>query len=115
MSKTKTGRAARTRPPGNRRGSSRWSRRVMQTSNALDLEPGVFKKRSPREIALSLKRSAQASRRRKAEPFRSAMSMLTFHINRAGKNLTAERRRVLNEAKRELRLAFHRERHGPTS
>ena len=82
----------------------------MQTSNALDLEPGVFTKRTPREIAASLKRSAEASRRRKVEPFRSAMSMLNFHINRAGKNLTSERRRVLNQAKRELRVAFHRER-----
>jgi len=80
----------------------------METSDALDLESGVFTKRTPRQIALSLKRSAEASRRRKAEPFRSAMSMLNFHINRAGKNLTAERRRVLNEAKRELRVAFHR-------
>jgi Protein of unknown function (DUF3175) len=81
----------------------------MQTSNALDLESGVFTKRSPREIALSLKRSAEASRRRKAEPFRSAMSMLNFHINRAGRNLTPERRRVLHAAKRELRVVFHRE------
>ncbi len=81
----------------------------MQTSDALDLEPGVFRKRSPRAIALSLKRSAEASGRRKAEPFRSAMSMLNFHMNRAGRNLTPERRRVLNAAKRELRVAFHRE------
>jgi hypothetical protein len=81
----------------------------MQTSNALDLEPGVFRKRSPREIARSLKRSAEASGRRKAEPFRSAMSMLNFHINRGGKNLTPERRRVLQAAKRELRVVFHRE------
>lgn len=80
----------------------------MQTSNALDLEPGVFTKRSPREIALSLKRSAESSHRRKAEPFRSAMSMLNFHINRAGRNLTAERRRVLDRAKHELRVVFHR-------
>jgi len=80
----------------------------MQTSNALDLEPGVFTKRSPRGIALSLKRSAEASGRRKAEPFRSAMSMLNFHINRAGRSLTAERRRVLDAAKHELRVAFHR-------
>ena len=82
----------------------------MQTSNALDLESGVFTKRTPRQIALSLKRSAEASGRRKTAPFRSAMSMLNFHINRAGKNLSAERRRVLNEAKRELRLVFHRAR-----
>lgn len=80
----------------------------MQTSNALDLEPGVFTKRSPRQIALSLKRSAESSRRRKSEPFRSAMSMLTFHINRAGKSLSPERRRALDRAKQELRTMFGR-------
>lgn len=80
----------------------------MERSDALDLEPGVFTKRSPREIARSLKRSAESSRRRKAEPFRSAMSMLSFHINRAGKSLTPERRRVLDRAKQELRDAFGR-------
>lgn len=90
------------------KGAKRWSRRVMQTSDALDLEPGVFTRRTPREIALSLKRSAESSRRRKAEPFRSAMSMLSFHINRAGRNLSPERRRVLAQAKQELRLAFGR-------
>lgn len=88
-------------------GIHRWSHRVMQTSDALDLERGVFTKRTPRQIALSLKRSAEQSRRRKSAPFRSAMSMLTFHINRAGRNLSPERRRVLNEAKEELRRAFH--------
>ncbi len=86
----------------------RWSRRVMQTSDALDLEPGIFTKASPRQVALALKRSAEASRRRKSEPFRSAMSMLNFEINRAGRNLTPQRRRVLNEAKQELRRVFHR-------
>jgi hypothetical protein len=80
----------------------------MQKSAALDLEPGVFKKRSARQIALSLKKSAEASQRRKSEPFRSAMSMLNFHINRGGAGLTAERRRVLNQAKQELRKAFNR-------
>lgn len=86
----------------------RWSKRVLQTSDALDLETGVFTKRSPRAIALSLKRSAESSRRRKAEPYRSAMSMLSFHINRSGKSLSPERRRVLAQAKRELRAAFGR-------
>lgn len=81
----------------------------MQTSDALDLEPGVFTKRSPREIAASLKRSAESSRRRKAGPFRSAMSMLTFHINRAGKSLSPERRRILDRAKQELRTIFGRD------
>jgi hypothetical protein len=81
----------------------------MARSDALDLASGVFKARSPRQVALSLKRSAEASRRRKSTPFRSAMSMLNFEINRAGRNLSAERRRVLNQAKVELRKVFHRE------
>jgi hypothetical protein len=85
----------------------RWSRQVTERSNALDLEPGVFR-RTPRAIALSLKRSAERSRRRKAEPFRSAMSMLNLYINRAGTKLSAERRRSLNRAKIELRKLFHR-------
>ncbi len=87
----------------------RWSKRVTQTSNAMDLEGGVFKQSSARSIALSLKRSAERSRRRKSEPFRSAMSMLNLYINRAGTNLSPSRRRVLERAKAELRRAFHRE------
>ena len=87
---------------------SRWSHRVMERSDALDLERGVFTKRTPRAIALSLKRSAESSRRRKSDPFRSAMSMLNFHINRAGRNLSPERRRALDRAKQELRAAFGR-------
>jgi hypothetical protein len=86
----------------------RWSARVMKTSNALDLEPGVFTERSARAIAASLKRSALASQRRKAQPYQSAMSMLNFHINRSGRGLTPERRRVLERAKRELRKLFGR-------
>lgn len=80
----------------------------MQRSDALDLESGVFKKRTPRQVALSLKRSAEASRRRRSSPFRSAMSMLNFEINRGGRNLSPERRQVLERAKNELRKAFHR-------
>src|SRR3954470_8329544 len=91
------------------RKSSRWSKRVTERSNALDLEPAVFKQRSARQVALSLKRSAERSGRRKSEPFRSAMSMLNLYINRAGKNLTPERKRVLERAKGELRKAFRRE------
>jgi hypothetical protein len=86
----------------------RWSQKVTETSNALDLEPGVFRKRTPRAIALSLKRSADGSRRRKTDSFRSAMSMLTFYVNRAGKGLSAERLRVLDAAKQELRAAYGR-------
>jgi Protein of unknown function (DUF3175) len=89
--------------------SRRWSKRVTQTSNAMDLEGGVFKQSSPKRIALSLKRSAERSRRRKSEPFRSAMSMLNLYINRAGTTLSPARRRVLERAKVELRQAFHRE------
>jgi hypothetical protein len=85
-----------------------WSADVTRNSNALDLEPAVFKKRSARAIAASLKRSAEASRRRKATPFQSAMSMLTFYINRAGRGLPEERRQVLDRAKAELRKAFGR-------
>jgi len=87
---------------------TRWSAAVTAGSNALDLEEKVFT-REPRQIALSLKRSAEHSRRRKAEPFRSAMSMLTFYINRAGKNIGAAQRRKLEAAKRELRRLFGRE------
>lgn len=87
----------------------KWSKEVMKRSDAMDLEAGVFKKSSARAIALSLKKSAEASHRRKAAPFRSAMSMLNFEINRAGKGLSAARRRVLETAKVELRHAFGRE------
>jgi hypothetical protein len=89
----------------------RWSARVMRTSDALDLEHGVFTKRNPRAVALSLKRSAERSRRRKSAPFRSAMSMLNFHINRGGKGLAASQRRVLERAKDELRELYGRRAH----
>jgi hypothetical protein len=85
-----------------------WSRRVTVSSRALQLEDGVFKLDDPREIALSLRRSAEASRQRKSEPFRSAMSMLTFYINRAGRHLSAEQRERLEAAKDELRALYDR-------
>jgi uncharacterized protein DUF3175 len=88
--------------------SSRWSAKVTKRSDALDLEPDVFKSRNPRQIALSLKRSAEHSTRRKGTPYQSAMSMLNFYINRAGKNLTQKQKRVLDRAKNELRDAFGR-------
>ena len=80
----------------------------MATSDALDLEPDLFKRSDPKAIARSLKRSAERSRRRKSEPFRSAMSMLNFYINRAGRKLPKKQRAVLERAKDELRVAFHR-------
>jgi len=87
-----------------RRNSKRtWSGRVTRTSNALDLDAGVFKLRSPRAIARSLKRSADRSTRRKSDPYRSAMSMLVFYINRAGKNLSSAQKHRLEAAKDELR------------
>ena len=87
-------------------GRSKWSAEVNEHSDALDLEAGLFKLRSPAAIARSLKRSAERSRRRKSPPYRSAMSMLTFYVNRAGKNLTAAQRRRLEGAKGELRKLF---------
>ncbi len=91
-----------------RSGARRWSQRVTARSNALDLEHGVFTLRDPEAIARSLKRSAEQSRRRKSDPYRSAMSMLTFYINRAGRNLGARQRRTLERAKQALRAAFGR-------
>lgn len=92
-----------------RNSGRRWSARVTKESDALDLKGGVFKLRDPQQIAASLKRSAVRSRRRKANPYRSALSMLTFYINRAGKNLTASRRKTLERAKIELRKQFGRD------
>src|SRR5918996_4360582 len=88
--------------------SRRWSRRVTRTSDALDLEKGVFSSNNPRGIARSLKRSADRSRRRKSDPFRSAMSMLNFYINRAGRNLSKTRLNRLEAAKDELRVLYRR-------
>ncbi len=90
-----------------RKSVRRWSKAVTEHSNALDLEPGVFKG-SPAQIARSLQRSAERSTRRKASPFRSALSMLVFYENRAGKNLPASRRRALDQAKDELRKLYGR-------
>lgn len=87
---------------------ARWSAEVTRRSNALDLEQGVFAQRSPRRIAASLKRSAERSRRRKGTPYQSAMSMLSFYINRAGGTLSPTRKRRLEHAKKELRRVFKR-------
>jgi Protein of unknown function (DUF3175) len=90
--------------------AKRWSARVMRTSDALDLERGFFTHRSARAVARSLKRSAERSKRRKSAPFRSAMSMLNFHLNRAGRKLSARQREVLERAQDELRDLYHRRR-----
>ena len=89
-----------------RKATRYWSARVTRESDALDLESGVFSGKDPRRIAASLKRSAERSRRRRAAPYRSALSMLVFYINRAGENLPARRRRILEQAKVELRKQF---------
>jgi hypothetical protein len=105
-------RSASRRPAGTRgqtttrRSARRWSRNVTEHSDALTLETGVFTKNDPKRIAASLKRSAERSKRRKADPFRSAMSMLTFYINRGGKNLPSSRKKTLMRAKDELRKQF---------
>ncbi len=103
--KAKRTSAARRRPASGR-ARRRWSRRVTEQSDALTLDKGVFTLRDPKRIAASLKRSAVRSKRRKAEPFRSALSMLTFYINRAGRNLPAARKKTLMRAKDELRRQF---------
>ena len=94
------------------RGTSRtakyWSAEVTRHSNALDLEPGVFRTGSPRRIATSLKASAESSKRRHGSPYQSAMSMLNFYLNRAGRKLPASQKRILERAKVELRRAFGR-------
>jgi hypothetical protein len=87
----------------------KWSAHVTRTSHALALESDVFKGRDPKRIAASLKRSAQRSRARKSDPYRSAMSMLSFYINRAGKNLPAGRKHTLEKAKQELKRQFGRD------
>jgi Protein of unknown function (DUF3175) len=102
-SMTKRKRAARKKT------TRRWSARVTAESNALDLDKTVFTWHDPKKIARSLKRSAERSHRRKSEPYRSAMSMLTFYINRAGRNLGARQRHVLERAKAELRHEFAKE------
>lgn len=85
-----------------------WTARVTRESNALDLEEGVFTWDDPRRIARSLQRSAERSTRRKADPFRSAMSMLVFYINRAGRKLDRRQKQVLEQAKEELRRLYGR-------
>jgi hypothetical protein len=104
---TKTKRTKKTKKT--KKATKRWSGRVTRESNALDLEHDVFKQPSAKKIAASLKRSAEQSHRKKSPPYRSAMSMLTFYINRAGKNLPARRKKTLQNAKDELRKMFHKE------
>jgi hypothetical protein len=119
MARKSTGKSAasrRKRPVRSRKSArsgagsgQRWSQHVTEHSDALTLDRGVFSQRDPKRIAASLKRSAERSRRRKSDPFRSALSMLTFYINRAGRNLPASRKKTLMRAKDELRKQFGRD------
>lgn len=94
---------------GRKSSGRKWSAHVNETSDAMDLREGVFKSDDPEKIARSLKRSATKSRRKKGTPYQSAMSMLNFYINRAGKNLPEKQQHVLEDAKGELRKVFGRE------
>ena len=105
----KKSRKKSAKKPRRKSGAQKWSARVTRESNALDLEKGVFASSDPKEITKSLKRSAEHSHRRKSSPYRSAMSMLTFYINRAGKDLPATRKRALEKAKDELRRLFDKD------
>jgi len=104
-----TARRRTARKPARRKSGRRWSAAVTRNSDALDLSRGVFTAKDPKRIAASLRRSAERSKRRKTNPYRSALSMLTFYLNRAGKNLPASRRRTLQRAKGELRKQFGRD------
>ncbi|HWF96926.1 MAG TPA: DUF3175 domain-containing protein [Xanthobacteraceae bacterium] len=103
-----TGRKPTRRKPADRESPHRWSARVTRASDALDLKGGVFSLKDPKRIAASLRRSAERSTRKKSSSYRSALSMLTFYINRAGTNLSAGRRKTLEQAKDELRKQFKR-------
>jgi hypothetical protein len=103
--KPKTAKASKA---PNASGSSRWSHHVMETSDAMDVQRDIFKVGDAQEIADSLKKSSTRSNRRKGTPFQSAMSMLNFYINRAGRNLPKSRRTILDNAKKRLREAFGR-------
>jgi hypothetical protein len=100
---------AKSAKSGGASSSHKWSHHVMETSDAMDIQHDIFKTGSAESIAQSLKRSSAQSHRRKGTPFQSAMSMLNFYINRAGRNLPKERRDTLQQAKRKLREAFGRE------
>ena len=106
---TRKASATRRKTPARKASPKRWSQRVTQESDALDLRRGVFKLTSAKKIAASLKRSAEHSSRRKSGAYRSALSMLTFYINRAGKTLPKAQRTRLERAKVELKHQFHRD------
>jgi hypothetical protein len=101
-------RQAKSGAKSSTQGAGRWSHHVMETSDAMDIQKDIFKSGTAQEIADSLKKSSTHSKRRKGTPFQSAMSMLNFYVNRAGRNLPKSRRTTLEQAKRKLREAFGR-------
>jgi hypothetical protein len=105
----KAARKKATKTTSKKTGTKKWSKKVTQTSNAMDLENDVFKSKNPKAIAKSVKRSAEKSKRKKAGPFQSAMSMINFYENRAGKNLAAGQKKVLDNSKEELRKLYGKE------
>jgi hypothetical protein len=107
MAQSKKAKSRKTKK--SKKSGKKWSSRVTRESDALDLKKGVFTQDDPRKIARSLKRSAEHSHRRKSSPYRSAMSMLTFYINRGGKDLSARRKAILEKAKDELRALFDKD------
>jgi uncharacterized protein DUF3175 len=107
--RTANGKTAAKKTAAKKTTPHKWSGRVNETSDALDLKQGIFKNKDPKKIAASLKKSATESDRKKASPFQSAMSMLNFYINRGGENISASQMKVLEKAKAELRLAFGRD------
>lgn len=109
--KTKKSVAKKSAPKksGKKAKPKKWSKKVTATSNAMDLEKDIFKSKDPKKIASSVKRSAEKSKRKKAGPFQSAMSMINFYENRAGDNLSAAQKKVLDKSKNELRKLFGRE------
>jgi len=102
VKKSSSKKTAKKSPP------KKWSKKVTETSNAMDLERDIFKSKDPKKIAASVKRSAERSKRKKTGPFQSAMSMINFYENRAGKNLPASQKKVLDESKNELRKLYGR-------
>ncbi|MBV9962119.1 MAG: DUF3175 domain-containing protein [Parafilimonas sp.] len=104
--KKSTGKNSSPKKSAKKSAQKKWSKKVTQTSDAMDLEKNVFKQKDPKKIAASVKRSAEKSTRKKAGPFQSAMSMINFYENRGGKNISSGQKKVLDKSKKELRKSF---------
>ncbi len=107
--KTATKKKTAKKAPAKKTATKKWSAKVTATSDAMDLQKDIFKSDDPKKIAASLKRSAEKSTRKKTTPFQSAMSMITFYENRGGKNISEKQKKILDDAKEELRLLYNKE------